>query len=129
MGLRKDSRPMISLLKGTAVSYMFALLLTFVTADYRLPLHSIWILFASFGVDRLIQNCQTSRYEDLKKAAVLFALFFIFCNYQTHLKKERYDSFLKKRHDTILTTQETKEASPAARVTAKPAPNRSAVLV
>ena len=129
IGLRKDSRPMISFLKGAAVLYVIALLLTFVTADYRLPLHSIWILFASFSVDRLIRNWQASQHDELKKAAALFAVFFVFCNYQTHLRKERYDSFLQKRHDTILNAQQTKEASSVGRAEVKPASNGSAVSV
>jgi len=127
IGLRKDSRPMISLLKGTAVFYIAALMLTFVTADYRLPLHAIWILFASFGADRLIHNWQANRHEEFKKAIALFLVFFIFCNYQTHLRKERYDSLLQKRHDTILAEQETKKALPVALIEEKSASNGSAV--
>ena len=128
IGLRKDSRPMISLLQGTAFFYIAALMLTLVTADYRLPLHSIWIIFAAFAVERFIQNWQDGKVQVLRRSICLFILFFIFCNYQTYLPKYRYESFLHKRHDTILTAHETKTVLSVGRTEGQLASNGSAVL-
>jgi len=100
--LRGDKRPTVSLLKGLAVFYILSLMLTFVTADYRLPLHPLWILFASCAVDRFIQDWQGGKKQVLRFSICLFILFFIFCNYQTYLPKYRYDSYLRKWHDNVL---------------------------
>lgn len=102
--LRKDSRPMIQLLKGFAVSYIVSLLLTFVTADYRLPLYPVWIIFAAFALDRVWVDLMEKRFDILKRMAVIFLLFFIFCNYETYLNKQNYNVNMQKRMNALMTS-------------------------
>ncbi len=117
--LSRDTRPAVSLLKGLAVFYILALMLTFVTADYRLPLHPIWIIFASCAVDRFVQDWQGGKFQSLRRSFCFFVLFFIFCNYQTYLPKYRYDSSLQKRHDKLLRSLQAPQPNQALREVAE----------
>ncbi len=117
--LRNDRRLMVSLLKGFAVSYILGLLLTFVTADYRLPFHPIWIVFSAFALDQIWNDLMEKRMIVLRNTAFVFLALFLFCNYQTYLSKSRYDQYMQKRFDTVLSPK--KPVQPQAPIESKTA--------
>lgn len=103
MGLRGDRRPMVIFLQGFAIFYILGLLATFVSADYRLPLHPVWILFSAYAIDRLWSGFEKRCPEMRQQMAWLF-LFLIFCNYGTFLHRANFDAFMKSRHKILLET-------------------------
>ncbi len=100
--LRKDERMMVRFLKGFAASYILSLLLFFVTADYRLPLHPIWIIFAAFTLDAVWSDIEHQRLETLRKSILLFMLFFLFCNMETYLNRYNYEISMRQRVEAVL---------------------------
>ena len=72
------------------------------TADYRLPLHPIWIIFSAFALDQIWNDLMEKRMIVLRNTALVFLALFVFCNYQTYLSKFNYDTYMQKRFDTVL---------------------------
>lgn len=103
--LDRDSRPMVYFFKGFAAFYILGLLITFVTADYRLPLHLIWIIFAASFIDQVLTHIQKKEMRWLGGNAALILIFILFCNYPTYLDRDRYQRSIQARYEKICETK------------------------